>query len=115
MSHCVVFQTLLAVPHPHPDGATLIGQSTVANALDVKLTAEGRHTYILDGDNVRHGLNNGLGFSSEDRKENVRRVAEVARLMVDLGIIVLVPVIRYALCASCHDLFLGRAVRRMDP
>ncbi|CBJ32721.1 Adenylylsulfate kinase and related kinase [Ectocarpus siliculosus] len=69
------------------------GKSTVANALDVKLTAEGRHTYILDGDNVRHGLNSGLGFSPEDRRENVRRVAEVARLMVDLGIIVLVPVI----------------------
>eukprot|EP00752_Nemacystus_decipiens_P018710 g16774.t1 len=69
------------------------GKSTVANALDVKLTAEGRHTYILDGDNVRHGLNSGLGFSAEDRRENVRRVAEVARLMVDLGIIVLVPVI----------------------
>lgn len=70
-------------------------QSTVANALDVKLTAEGRHSYILDGDNVRHGLNSGLGFSAEDRRENVRRVAEVARLMVDLGTIVLVPVIRY--------------------
>lgn len=69
-------------------------QSTVANALDAKLTGEGRHTYILDGDNVRHGLNSGLGFSPEDRRENVRRVAEVARLMVDLGIIVLVPVIR---------------------
>eukprot|EP00903_Cladosiphon_okamuranus_P005927 g5857.t1 len=69
------------------------GKSTVANALDVKLTAEGRHSYILDGDNVRHGLNSGLGFSAEDRRENVRRLAEVARLMVDLGIIVLVPVI----------------------
>lgn len=69
-------------------------QSTIANAVDAKLTAEGRHTYILDGDNVRHGLNRGLGFSAEDRKENVRRVGEVARLMVDLGIIVLVPVIR---------------------
>lgn len=66
----------------------------MANALDVKLTADGRHSYILDGDNVRHGLNSGLGFSAEDRRENVRRVAEVARLMVDLGIIVLVPVIR---------------------
>lgn len=66
----------------------------MANALDVKLTAEGRHSYILDGDNVRHGLNSGLGFSAEDRRENVRRVAEVARLMVDLGVIVLVPVIR---------------------
>lgn len=69
-------------------------QSTIANAVDAKLTSEGRHTYILDGDNVRHGLNSGLGFSAEDRKENVRRVGEVARLMVDLGIIVLVPVIR---------------------
>lgn len=66
----------------------------MANALDAKLTAAGHHTYILDGDNVRHGLNSGLGFSAEDRKENVRRVGEVARLMVDLGIIVVVPVIR---------------------
>lgn len=78
----------------HPWSGVL-WQSTVANALDVKLTAEGRHSYILDGDNVRHGLNSGLGFSAEDRRENVRRVAEVARLMVDLGTIVLVPVIRY--------------------
>lgn len=69
-------------------------QSTVGNALDAKLTSAGHHTYILDGDNVRHGLNSGLTFSAEDRKENVRRVGEVARLMVDLGIIVLVPVIR---------------------
>lgn len=67
----------------------------MANALDAKLTSAGRHTYILDGDNVRHGLNAGLTFSAEDRKENVRRVGEVARLMVDLGVIVLVPVIRW--------------------
>lgn len=66
----------------------------MANALDAKLTSAGHHTYILDGDNVRHGLNSGLGFSAEDRRENVRRIGEVARLMVDLGIIVLVPVIR---------------------
>lgn len=69
----------------------------MANALDAKLTGEGRHTYILDGDNVRHGLNRGLGFCAVDRRENVRRVGEVARLMVDLGIIVLVPIIRRVL------------------
>lgn len=66
----------------------------MSNALDVKLAAQGRHSYILDGDNVRHGLNSGLGFSPEDRAENVRRVGEAARLMVDLGIVVIVPVIR---------------------
>ena len=76
-------------------------QSTVSSALDVKLTAQGRHTYILDGDNVRHGLNSGLGFSPEDRAENVRRVGEVARLMVDLGIMVIVPVIRRVLELKC--------------
>lgn len=73
----------------------------MSSALDVKLTAQGRHTYILDGDNVRHGLNSGLGFSPEDRAENVRRVGEVARLMVDLGIVVIVPVIRRVFELEC--------------
>jgi bifunctional enzyme CysN/CysC len=69
------------------------GKSTVANLVEKRLTAEGRHAYILDGDNVRHGLNKDLGFTDEDRVENVRRVAEVARLMADSGLIVLVSFI----------------------
>ena len=69
------------------------GKSTVANMLEKRLHAEGRHTYMLDGDNVRHGLNHDLGFSEADRVENLRRVAEVAKLMVDAGLIVLVSFI----------------------
>ena len=69
------------------------GKSTIANLLEKKLHASGRHTYILDGDNVRHGLNRDLGFSEADRVENIRRVAEVARLMADAGLIVLVSFI----------------------
>ena len=69
------------------------GKSTVANLLEKRLTAEGRHAYILDGDNVRHGLNKDLGFTEADRVENIRRVAEVARLMADAGLIVLVSFI----------------------
>jgi bifunctional enzyme CysN/CysC len=69
------------------------GKSTIANLLEKKLHAAGRHTYILDGDNVRHGLNRDLGFTEEDRVENIRRVAEVARLMVDAGLMVLVSFI----------------------
>ncbi|GAB3734888.1 sulfate adenylyltransferase subunit CysN [Luteimonas pelagia] len=69
------------------------GKSTIANLVEKKLLAMGHHTYILDGDNVRHGLNKDLGFTDEDRVENIRRVAEVARLMVDAGLIVLVSFI----------------------
>ncbi len=69
------------------------GKSTIANLLEKKLHAAGRHTYILDGDNVRHGLNRDLGFTEEDRVENIRRVAEVARLMADAGLVVLVSFI----------------------
>jgi len=69
------------------------GKSTIANLLERKLHASGRHTYILDGDNVRHGLNRDLGFSQEDRIENIRRVSEVAKLMADAGLIVLVSLI----------------------
>ncbi|MBM7333625.1 adenylyl-sulfate kinase [Alloalcanivorax marinus] len=64
------------------------GKSTLANALEVALTAQGKHTYLLDGDNVRHGLNKNLGMSDEDRTENIRRVSEVAKLMVDAGLVV---------------------------
>jgi bifunctional enzyme CysN/CysC len=69
------------------------GKSTIANLLEKRLQVEGRHTYLLDGDNVRHGLNKDLGFTDEDRVENIRRVAEVAKLMVDAGLIVLVSFI----------------------
>jgi bifunctional enzyme CysN/CysC len=69
------------------------GKSTIANLLEKRLTAEGRHCYILDGDNVRHGLNRDLGFTEAARVENIRRVAEVAKLMADAGLIVLVSFI----------------------
>jgi len=69
------------------------GKSTIANLVEKRLHAMGRHTYLLDGDNVRHGLNKDLGFTDADRVENIRRVAEVAKLMVDAGLIVLVSFI----------------------
>jgi bifunctional enzyme CysN/CysC len=69
------------------------GKSTIANIVERKLHRMGRHTYMLDGDNVRHGLNRDLGFTEEDRVENIRRVAEVSGLMVDAGLIVLVSFI----------------------
>jgi len=65
------------------------GKSTIANALENTLYQKGIHTYTLDGDNVREGLNNNLSFSPEDRTENIRRIAEVANLMVDAGLVVL--------------------------
>ncbi|MDX2158837.1 MAG: adenylyl-sulfate kinase [Hyphomicrobiaceae bacterium] len=74
-------------------GLSGAGKSTIANLLDKRLVAMGRHTYVLDGDNVRHGLNRDLGFTDADRVENIRRVAEVARLMVDAGLIVTVSFI----------------------
>ena len=69
------------------------GKSTIANLVEKRLLASGHHTYLLDGDNIRHGLSRDLGFSDEDRVENIRRVAEVARLMVDAGLIVIVSFI----------------------
>ncbi|MYZ47056.1 sulfate adenylyltransferase subunit CysN [Propylenella binzhouense] len=69
------------------------GKSTIANLLDRKLYARGRHTYMLDGDNVRHGINRDLGFTDVDRVENIRRVSEIAKLMADAGLIVLVSFI----------------------
>ncbi|MFC6841927.1 sulfate adenylyltransferase subunit CysN [Xanthomonas theicola] len=74
-------------------GLSGAGKSTVANLVEKRLHALGYHTFILDGDNVRHGLNRDLGFTDEDRVENIRRVAEVARLMTDAGLIVLVSFI----------------------
>ena len=74
-------------------GLSGAGKSTIANLVEKKLFARGLHTYLLDGDNVRHGLNRDLGFTDEDRVENIRRVAEVATLMVDAGLIVLVSFI----------------------
>jgi len=65
------------------------GKSTIANAVEVKLAKLKKHTYLLDGDNVRHGLNKDLGFSDEDRVENIRRIGEVSNLFADAGIIVL--------------------------
>jgi bifunctional enzyme CysN/CysC len=69
------------------------GKSTIANLLEKRMFAAGKHTYMLDGDNVRHGLNRDLGFSEADRVENIRRVTEVARLLVDAGLVVLVSFI----------------------
>jgi bifunctional enzyme CysN/CysC len=69
------------------------GKSTIANLLEKRLHAAGKHTYILDGDNVRHGLNRDLGFTEADRVENIRRIGEVAKLMVDAGLIVIVAFI----------------------
>ena len=70
-------------------GLSGCGKSTIANMLEERLNEKGRHTYLLDGDNIRHGLSRGLGFSEEDRLENIKRVAEAAKLFVDAGIIVI--------------------------
>jgi bifunctional enzyme CysN/CysC len=74
-------------------GLSGAGKSTIANLVEKRLHAQGRHTMILDGDNVRHGLNRDLGFTEADRVENIRRVAEVAKLFVEAGTIVLVSFI----------------------
>jgi bifunctional enzyme CysN/CysC len=74
-------------------GLSGAGKSSIANLVEKRLTTAGRHTYLLDGDNVRHGLNKDLGFAAQDRVENIRRIAEVSRLMVDAGLIVLVSFI----------------------
>ncbi len=74
-------------------GLSGAGKSTIANILEQRLNALGRHTYLLDGDNLRHGLNKDLGFTPADRVENIRRTGEVAKLMVDAGLIVIVSLI----------------------
>jgi bifunctional enzyme CysN/CysC len=90
--------TRAAMMHQKPrciwfTGLSGSGKSTIANLVERRLHAAGRHTYLLDGDNVRHGLNRDLGFTEADRVENIRRVAEVARLMVDAGLVVIVSFI----------------------
>ena len=70
-------------------GLSAAGKSTIADQVEQKLHAAGNRTYLLDGDNVRHGLSKDLGFTDHDRVENIRRVAEVAKLMVDAGLIVI--------------------------
>ena len=87
-----------ALKHQQPcciwfTGLSGSGKSSIANRLEQRLYSAGRHTYLLDGDNIRHGLNRDLGFTEADRAENIRRVAEVARLMVDAGLVVLVAFI----------------------
>jgi bifunctional enzyme CysN/CysC len=87
-----------AIKHQRPcvlwfTGISAAGKSTIANGLERKLHAMGRHTYLLDGDNLRDGLSKDLGFTEEARVENIRRVAEVAALMADAGLIVLVAFI----------------------
>ena len=101
-------EKLHIIPHQHPvtaadrcrhnghqalvvwfTGLSGSGKSTIASRLEQLLMAEGIHTYILDGDNVRAGLNKGLSFSPEDRMENLRRIAEVGKLFVDAGLVVL--------------------------
>lgn len=74
-------------------GLSGAGKTTLATLLDARLHTIGHHCFVLDGDNVRHGLNKDLGFSDADRVENIRRVAEVAKLMVDAGLVVLVSFI----------------------
>lgn len=74
-------------------GLSASGKSTIAHACELAVVGSGRGAYTLDGDNIRHGLNAGLGFSAEDRTENVRRVGEVARLMADAGLVVFAPLI----------------------
>lgn len=70
-------------------GLSGAGKSTLANAVEALLYQKQHHSYILDGDNIRHGLNNGLGFSDADRIENIRRIGEVSKLLVDAGLIAL--------------------------
>ncbi len=103
-----------AIKHQRPcivwlTGLPSAGKSTIANVLERRLHSGGYHTFLLDGDNVRHGLNRDLGFSTQDRDENIRRIGEVARLMVDAGLIVICAFISPSAAER-------RAVRaRVDP
>lgn len=87
-------KTRATLKNQHPcllwfTGLSGAGKSTIANIVEQKLNANGKHTYLLDGDNIRHGLNRDLGFSSDERIENIRRVGEVGKLFVDAGLITL--------------------------
>ena len=93
-SHKITKQDRISIKGHKPciiwfTGLSGSGKSTIANALEERLNKMKIHTYLLDGDNIRHGLNKDLGFSIEDRKENIRRISEVAKLFVDAGLIVI--------------------------
>lgn len=93
-NHCVTKQERAHIKAQKPcilwfTGLSGSGKSTIANAVESKLLELGKHTYLLDGDNIRMGLNKGLGFNDADRVENIRRIGEVAKLFVDAGTIVL--------------------------
>ncbi len=93
-NHKITRAERASIKHQRPcllwfTGLSGSGKSTIANALDVALHQRGYHTFLLDGDNVRHGLNKDLGFSDEDRVENIRRIGEVSKLFSDAGQIVL--------------------------
>jgi bifunctional enzyme CysN/CysC len=92
-------------------GLSGVGKSTIANIVDLKLMATGFHTFVLDGDNVRHGLNRDLGFTEADRVENIRRMAEVAKLMADAGLVVLVC----AISPYARDRALARKIAGSHP
>ena len=93
-SHKITKQDRISIKGHNPciiwfTGLSGSGKSTIANALEERLNKMKFHTYLLDGDNIRHGLNKDLGFSLEERKENIRRISEVAKLFVDAGLIVI--------------------------
>jgi len=92
--HCITKKERAGIKKQKPcilwfTGLSGSGKSTIANAVESRLLALNKHTYLLDGDNIRMGLNKGLGFTDEDRVENIRRISEVAKLFVDAGTIVL--------------------------
>ncbi len=92
--HCITKEERTQIKNQKPcilwfTGLSGSGKSTIANAVESKMLEFGKHTYLLDGDNIRMGLNKGLGFSDEDRIENIRRIGEVSKLFVDAGTIVL--------------------------
>lgn len=93
-------------------GLSGAGKSTVANLLEKRLRAGGRHTYVLDGDNVRRGLSRDLGFSAADRVENIRRVAEVARLMVRVSRVFVPFGLPGIACGKCALWIVGETLTR---
>ena len=96
-------------------GLSGAGKSTIAQALEGELFERGMHTYVLDGDNIRHGLNSNLGFSPEDRVENIRRVSEVAKLMADAGTVVITAFISpYVAIAAARARLRSKAMRSLS-